>query len=142
MGATMDRPAKDIRPGQILSGLAEIGACVGVSTLLAAGCTELKIAGQFQMFLPAIVLCCWLRGFAGAVAAALLSAVVLWCFFMPPHGFGLPTARDAAHLAVFLGVAVFVCRIVTRERRTNDQLMQENFELGYKVFLMREIRRR
>jgi K+-sensing histidine kinase KdpD len=138
----MDRLAKHIRPAQILGGLAEIGACVGVSTLLAAGCAEVKISGQFQMFLPAIVLSCWLRGFAGAVAAAILSTLVLWYYFIPPDGFGLPNASDTAHLLIFLGVAVFVCRIVTRERRTNDQLMQENFELGYKVFLLREIHRR
>ncbi len=138
MGHRLD----EIRPADLLTGSAEICVCVGLSALLAAGCAELKINGIFPLFLPAIVMCCWLRGVAGAAAATLLSMLVLWYFFLPPDGLVLPTVREDGHLLVFLGVAVFVCRIIIRQRQANAELMQENFELGYKVFLLREIRRR
>ena len=54
----------------------------------------------------------------------------------------VPSVREDGHLLVFLGVAIFVCRIIIRQRAANAELMQENFELGYKVFLLRELRRR
>jgi K+-sensing histidine kinase KdpD len=125
---------------KLIGSLAEICACVGLSTLVAAGLAEININGQFQVFLPTIVFCCWLHGFRGAVASSLLSAIDLWYFFVPPPGFALPTLADTGHLFIFLGVAIFVCRMLDRERRANALLMQENFELGYKVFLLREIR--
>jgi K+-sensing histidine kinase KdpD len=137
MGHRLD----EIRPAELLTGSAEICVCVGLSALLAAGCAELHVNGIFPMFLPAIVLCCWLRGVAGAAAATLLSMLVLWYFFIPPEGFVVPTVREDGHLLVFLGVAIFVCRIILRQREANAALMQENFELGYKVFLLRELRR-
>jgi K+-sensing histidine kinase KdpD len=118
----------------------EICAYVGLSTLVAAGFAHIHINGQFQVFLPAIVFCCWRHGFLGGVVSSALSALILWYLFVPPPGFALPDLADAGHLVIFFGVAIFVCRIITRERRANDQLMQENFELGYKVFLLREIR--
>jgi K+-sensing histidine kinase KdpD len=127
-------------PSKLIGSLAEVCACVGLSTLAAAGLAEIDINGQFQVFLPTIVFCCWLHGFRGAVASSLLSALVLWYFFVPPPGFALPSLADTGHLFIFLGVAIFVCRIIDRERRANAALMQENFELGYKVFLLREIR--
>jgi K+-sensing histidine kinase KdpD len=101
---------------------------------------EININGQYQVFLPTIVFCCWLHGFRGAVVSSLLSAVILWYFFVPPPGFALPDLSETGHLLIFVGVAIFVCLIVDRERRTNAQLMQENFELGYKVSLLRELR--
>ena len=131
---------RHLHPSILIGGLAEVCACVGLSALAAAGFARLGIAGQFQVFLPAVVFCCWLHGFPGGVVSSLLSALILWYFFVPPPGFSMPDLSDASHLAIFLGVAIFVCRIVTRERRTNEQLMQENFELGYKVFLLREMR--
>jgi K+-sensing histidine kinase KdpD len=138
----MGRRLGELHPAELLAGSAEICVCVGLSALLAAGCVELQVNGIFPLFLPAIVLCCWLRGVAGAAAATLLSMLILWYFFLPPDGFVLPTLREDGHLVVFLGVAVFVCRIIIRQRQANAELMQENFELGYKVFLLRELRRR
>jgi K+-sensing histidine kinase KdpD len=138
----MNTRLQDIRPAELLTGLAEICVCVGLSALLAAACAELRINGIFPLFLPAIVLCCWLRGFAGAAAATALSSIVLWCFFVPPEGFIVPSLREAGHFVVFLGVAIFVCRIIIQQRQANAELMQENFELGYKVFLLRELHRR
>jgi len=137
----MDDFLRSVRPARLLGGLVEVCACVFVSALLAAACANFQIPGQCEMFIPAIVVCCWLRGLSGAVGAGLLSLVVLWYFFIPPPGFALPNFHDSGHLLIFLGVAIFVCRILARERQTNDQLMRENFELGYKVFLLREIRR-
>jgi K+-sensing histidine kinase KdpD len=141
MGAIMDSFLRSVRPARLVGGSVEVCACVLLSALLAAGCAQFEIPGQCEMFLPAIVACCWLRGLSGALAAGVLSVVVLWYFFIPPPGFALPSFHDSAHLLIFLGVAIFVCRILARERESNDQLMQENFELGYKVSLLREIRR-
>jgi K+-sensing histidine kinase KdpD len=120
--------------------IAGICTCVGLSALLAIELARMEVNAPYQAFLPAIVLCCLLYGFGGAIIAVLLSALSLWYFFIPPGGFTLPDYAHAGHLLIFLGVAMFVCRIITRQRQANDQLVQENFELGYKVFLMREIR--
>ena len=67
---------------------------------------------------------CWPTA-TGAAAATLLSMLILWYFFLPPDGLVLPTLREAGHLVVFLGVAVFVCRIIIRQRQANAELMQE-----------------
>jgi hypothetical protein len=81
-----------------------------------------------------------LDGLSAGSSAAVLSTVSLWYFLIPPDGFALPGRSDAGHLLVFLAVATVVCWIIELQRRSNDQLAQENFELGYKVSLLRSFR--
>ena len=100
------------------------------------------INAEFQGFVPFIVLACLMFGFLAGALAAMGSAIVLWYYFVPPPGFALPTFGDTAHLMVFIVVAIFLCRVVTRQRQTNEELEKENFELGYRNFLLREIRSR
>src|SRR6185437_1814212 len=103
----MPRP---LRLSDLIFGLAAICACVGSSALLAIELHRMNVNAPYQSFLPAIVLCCLLYGFGGAVIAALLSTLTLWYVFFPPTGFALPDSAHAGHLLIFLGVAIFVCR--------------------------------
>jgi len=100
------------------------------------------INAEFQAFEPGIVLACLTFGFVAGMAATAVSSVLLWYYFVPPPGFALPDFGESTHLVVFLAVSVFLCRVVTRQRQTNEELAKENFELGYKNFLLREIRSR
>ena len=125
---------------ELLLTIAGIGACVGASTLLALAFGMLDMSAPYLAFLPAVALCCMLDGFRAGSIAAVLSACSLWYFLIPPDGFALPDHSDAGHLLVFLGVATVVCWIIELQRRSNDQLAQENFELGYKVSLLRSFR--
>jgi K+-sensing histidine kinase KdpD len=118
------------------------GLFVLLSTVAAFAMQRLHVNAEFQAFVPAIVLACLMFGFFAGTFAAIGSALVLWYWFVPPPGFALPAFGESAHLIVFLAVAIFLCRIVTRQRQTNEELARENFELGYRNFLLREIRRR
>ncbi|HUK61036.1 MAG TPA: DUF4118 domain-containing protein [Stellaceae bacterium] len=144
MGASTEQTAKLMLYSS--SGLRIRLAGAGVFTLLGAlGALFLQTLGvnaEFQGFVPCVVLSCLMFGFlAGAVTAA-GSTVVLWYYFVPPPGFALPTFPDVAHLVVFLAVAIFVCSVVAGQRRMNAELEKENFELGYRNFLLRELRAR
>jgi len=131
---------RQLNPSDLLFRLAGIVLCVVLSTVLAALFHDFNVNAPYLSFLPAVALCCLYGGTSAGVAAALLGGFSLWYFFLPPDGFALPTLKDAAHVAVFLAVSSFTCWIITLLRRANQQLVQENFELGYKVGLMREIR--
>jgi K+-sensing histidine kinase KdpD len=113
---------------------------VGLSTLLAYLSIIEDVPARYLTFVPAVAVCCLLNGLRAGTLAAALSALSLWYFFIPPPGFALPDWYDTAHLLIFLAVAAFVCWIIEFQRRSNDQLAQENFELGYKVSLMRAFR--
>ena len=120
--------------------LVEIVACVALSTLLAYGSVLLDMPARYLAFLPSIALCCLLNGLRAGAMATALSALSLWYFLIPPDGFALPSRADAGHLLVFLVVAAILCWIIEIQRRLNNQLAQENFELGYKVSLLRTFR--
>jgi len=120
--------------------LASIVGCVGAGTLFALVFAMLDMSAPYLAFLPGIALCCMLDGLSAGSGAALLSALSLWYFMIPPPGFALPERSDVGHLLVFLAVATVVCWIIEWQRRSNDQLAQENFELGYKVSLLRMFR--
>ncbi len=115
-------------------------ALVGCGTLIAFAALRLGIHAPFLSFVPSIALCCLYDGFAMAAFATLLSGMSLWYFFIPPKGFGLPSAGDTGHVLLYLGVCLVMCLIIRYQRRFNDALAQENFELGYKVFLLRRLR--
>jgi hypothetical protein len=115
---------------------------VALSTGLAFLTFVLDIDAPFQSFIPGIVLSCLVFGFSAGVAAAAMSEIILWHSFVPPPGFALPDFSDSGRLLFFLLIMLFLCRIITLQRRTNEALAQENFELGYKNFLLREIRSR
>ncbi len=118
------------------------GLFIVLGTLGAFFMRALGIGAEFQCFVPFVVLSCLMFGFlAGAVTAA-GSAVVLWYYFVPPPGFALPSFSDTSHLVVYLAVTIFLCRVVSRQRQTNEELEKENFELGYRNFLLRELRSR
>lgn len=137
----MNRMLKQLYAANVVGCLAEVAVCVALGAVLATVLEKCGVNAEFQAFLPGVALACWLRGFVGAVVSGVLSAIALWYFFIPPPGFALPGLSDTAHLLVFLGVAIFICRIITGQRETNEELVRENFELGYKVFLLRQIRR-
>jgi K+-sensing histidine kinase KdpD len=122
--------------------LAGAGLFVALGTLGALLMQSVGIDAEFQGFVPCIVLACLMFGFIAGTAALIGSAVVLWYYFVPPPGFALPTFGDSTHLVVFLAVGIFLCRIVARQRQTNEELAKENFELGYRNFLLRELRAR
>ena len=87
----------------------------------------------YLCFIPAIVGCCAIGGWALSSWALVFSALGLWFFFVPPTGFGWPKYGDAAHLIVFIGVSYFVCWIIEGQRRANDVLSRDNVALGYKI---------
>ena len=117
-----------------------ICACVTLSTVLAIGFVDFGINTRYLPFLPAIAVCSMLGGLGLGFACVFLSGMSCWYFLVPPDGFGIPNRTDATHLFIFLAVSFFVCWIINLQRRSNDELRQENFELGYKVVLMREVR--
>jgi K+-sensing histidine kinase KdpD len=125
-------------PAGIIFRFAMVGALVGLGTLLDFAALQLDINAPYLTFLPVIALCCLIDGFGAGLVAAILSGISLWYFFVPPAGFGIPDRADAEHVAIYLCVCLIVCRIIQHQRRSNDQLAQENFELGYKVFLLRK----
>jgi len=132
-------PQRDQLPDHLLM-LAGTTVCTGISTLLAFLLARLDMSAPYLAFVPAIALCCLLSGLRAGLVAAILSALSLWYFMIPPPGFALPDRSDAGHLLVFLAVAAALCWIIDFQRRSNDQLAQENFELGYKVSLLRTFR--
>lgn len=120
--------------------LAMVCAWVAGGALLAHLSTVLHTNSQYLVFLPSIILCSRFYDFGCAVVSAILSALALWGWFIPPDGFALPTLEDAGHLLGFLLVASFLCWVVRRDRRSTAELSRENFELGYKVsFLLRTL---
>jgi K+-sensing histidine kinase KdpD len=115
-----------------------VGAALFVA--LSAGLARLTFeVAPFQSFIPGIVLSCLVFGFGPGVATVLMSALVLWYYFVPPFGFSLPDFTHAAQLFFFLCITLFLCRIIAWQRRANEVLAQENFELGYKNFLLRGV---
>ena len=133
---------KQTNPTDVTFRLVGAGLFVALGTVAAFVMLMFGIDAEFQAFVPSIVLACLAFGFtAGAIASA-VSSLLLWYYFVPPPGFALPTFGETTHLLAFLAVALFLCRVLTRQQRTNDELAQENFELGYKNFLLREIRSR
>jgi K+-sensing histidine kinase KdpD len=114
--------------------------CVALSTLLADVFTIMGAPAPYLAFMPSIALCCLFDGLSAGALSTSLSTLSLWYFLIPPDGFALPERGDVGHLFIFLSVAAFLCWIIDSQRRSNDQLAQENFELGYKVSLMRTIR--
>jgi K+-sensing histidine kinase KdpD len=117
-----------------------IAACTGLSTLLADAFTALDMPMPFLTFLPSVAVWCLVDGLLAGVTATALSVLSLWLFLLPPDGFALPDWGDLGHLFVFVSVAALVCWIIEFQRRSNYQLAQENFELGYKVSLLRSFR--
>lgn len=121
-----------------------IGAAlfVALSAGLAFFTFAVGIDAPFQSFIPGIVLSCLVFGFGAGVAATVMSELTLWYYFVPLPGLAAPDFTDIGRLCFFLLIMLFLCRIVTWQRRANEVLAQENFELGYKNFLLREIRSR
>lgn len=132
-------PQRDQLSEQLLM-FVGVTICIGVSTLVAFVLAGLDMSAPYLSFVPAIALCCLLNGRRAGLVAAILSALSLWYFMIPPPGFALPGRSDLGHLLVFLAVAAALCWIIDFQRRSNDQLAQENFELGYKVSLLRTFR--
>lgn len=133
---------KQLRTPELLVVLLVCCAWVAIGSVLAYASVLIEARSSFLAFVPAIAVCCRLYDLVGGVISSGLSTLALWDWFVPPEGFALPTPEDARHLLAFLVVSIFVCWIIHRERRSNDELAQENFELGYKLFLMRALRGR
>jgi K+-sensing histidine kinase KdpD len=110
-----------------------IGLCVGLCISLEVALEYLSISAPYLVFLPAIAGACALGGFGAALWAIFFSTAGLWYFFVPPFGFALPSFNDFAHLCVFVGVASFVCWVIDRLRRANDELSRDNVMLGCKI---------
>ncbi|HEY3916667.1 MAG TPA: DUF4118 domain-containing protein [Stellaceae bacterium] len=109
------------------------GIAVAVCVVLAEVLHAWGIDVPYLCFILAIVCCCAVGGWALASWALIFSAAGLWCFFVPPTGFGWPEYSDAGHLIVFVGVAFFVCWIIDGQRRAVDALSRDNVALGCKV---------
>ncbi|HUZ73294.1 MAG TPA: DUF4118 domain-containing protein [Stellaceae bacterium] len=131
---------QQLDPAELAFRIAGVCACVALSAFVAHEFLEFHVNVPYLAFLPAVAMCCLFDGLAAGVAATVLGGLDLWYFFLPPDGFGVPNIANALHLFVFLGVAGFMCWVIHVQRRSNEQLMQENFELGYKLGLLRELR--
>ena len=125
---------------QVLLRLCVICAWVGLGVALAQLSKLLDAGSQFLAFLPGIILCSRFHDASAGIASAVLSGLALWDWFVPPDGFALPNRQDTLHLLVFVALALFICWILRRDRRSNDELMRENVELGHKLFLLRSLR--
>jgi hypothetical protein len=121
------------RPSDLVLRAAGICACFMVSTVLAVAFADFGVHSRYLPFLPAIAVCTMLGGRGAGYACVGLSGLSCWYFLVPG-------TKDTPHLLIFFAVSFFVCWIISLQRRSNDELIQENFELGYKVVLMREIR--
>jgi K+-sensing histidine kinase KdpD len=129
-----------VHPADQALRLAGICVCVAASTLLVHVLLGFGINAVYLPFLPPVALCCLVDGLGSGLAATALCGLALWYFYVPPEGFALPDAAHALHLFVFVAVSAFMCWVIHLQRRSNQQLMEENFELGYKVGLLRELR--
>jgi K+-sensing histidine kinase KdpD len=125
--------AMESRTSHIVLSAAISASAVALCLLFAEVLDRCGIAVPYLAFIPAIVGCCALGGWALASWALVFSALGLWFFFLPPTGFGWPEYGDAAHLVVFIGVAYFVCWIIDGQRRANVALSRDNVALGCKI---------
>ena len=107
--------------------LVTICGCILVSASLAYVSFLLDADAQYLVFVPAVVLSCWLYEGFGATISIVLSALALWDWFIPPDGFAVPNAEDTRHLLAFMVVAAFVSWIIVRNRRSYDDLARDNF---------------
>lgn len=136
----LDRSKMKLPAAQLLVRLCLICAWVGLGAVLARFSTLLDAGSHFLAFLPGIILCSRFHDANAGIASAVLSGLALWDWFVPPDGFALPNHRDTLHLLAFVALAIFICWILRRDRRSNDELTRENVELGYKLFLLRTLR--
>ncbi len=118
---------------EILLSAAISAGAVAPCVVLAEFLSSVGIKVPYLSFIPAIVGCCAVGGWALASWALVFSAMGLWYFFLPPTGFAWPEHGDAAHLIVFIVVSFFVCWIIEGQRRANDALSRDNVALGCKV---------
>lgn len=131
---------QQLHPADLAFRMVGIGVCVALSTLVAHEFLRFHVHALHLAFLPAVAVCCLLDGLAAGLAATVLGGLTLWCFFIPLGRFDLPDTAQTVHLVVFLAVAGFMCWVIDVQHRSNEQLTRENFELGYKLGLMRELR--
>lgn len=113
--------------------IAIIGICVALCIGVEKALECMSISAPYLIFLPAIAGACAVGGLRAALWAIFFSSLGLWYFFIPPYGFSTPTYADMAHIAVFVGVSVFVCWVIGGLRRANDELSRDNFILGCKI---------
>ena len=121
------------RTATIVLSAALAAFAVAGCALLAEAFAAFGIDVPYLCFIIAIVACCAFGGWTLAAWALVFSAVGLWDFFLPRSGFGWPKYSDAAHLAVFVIVAFFVCWIIDGLRRANNVLSRDNVVLGVKL---------
>lgn len=115
--------------------LSAVAAAVAVApcVVIAKFLSVYDVDVPYLCFIPAIVGCCAIGGWALASWALIHSALGLWYFFLPPAGFIWPEYGDATHLVVFIVVCFFVCWIIDGQRRANFALSRDNFALGCKI---------
>lgn len=94
------------------------------------------IDAPYLVFVPAIVGICALAGFILALWTVFFSTLGLWLLFVSPKGFAIPKVGDVAHIAIFVGVSIFVCWVIDGLRRANQQLSRDNVVLGCKLSVL------
>ncbi|HKT17762.1 MAG TPA: DUF4118 domain-containing protein [Stellaceae bacterium] len=120
----------------LMSRLAVTALAVVLAITIEGLLETVKVSTPYLVFLPVVTGICALSGFGMGLCAILFSALGLWYFFIPPHGFDLPSPADFMHLCVFVTVAFFGCWIIDGLKRANDELSRDNFVLGCKISML------
>ena len=76
------------------------------------------IATTYITFYPAVVLAAVLAGLGPGIFATVLSAAVVWYFFLHPAGWGAKDIGDVIAMAVFLGTGIGLSAFVESRDRT------------------------
>jgi two-component system sensor histidine kinase KdpD len=110
---------------------AAVGAVLlgGLTPLLASLREHATIASDALLFLVAVVIVALVGGLYPAVAAAVISALVLNWYFTPPlHSFTVHSANDVIALIAFIIVAVLVSGVVDVAARRSREAARSSAE--------------
>jgi len=80
-------------------------------------------SGRWPPFAAAVIACAWFIGFDSGVAATILSAALMWWFFVPPtHVLLKPAGAPYVGALVFLGTGIVISKILERVHRSTAEL--------------------
>ena len=78
-----------------------------------------RASGRWPPFTAAVIACAWFGGFESGIAATLLSAALMWWFFVPPvHIMLKPASAQYIAALVFVGTGFVISAILRRLHRT------------------------
>ena len=118
---------------------------VAVATALTEASQALGAELTFEWYVAAVACVAWLSGRRPGIATAILASATIDFLLLPFHHFSFGMGlEDAARLAVFVGLALLVVRLVARRQRAEeDRAARERLlatvahELGNMMYALR-----